>query len=470
MKHLFKLLWLLMAAVVTAQEPDHVNSQGGGIDTSEEQAAFREAIDVPSFAELNFVSIMHAPYLATAGTGVSDSVRTGNLAALHAAMATNRPVFIPAGRWEINGSGIQWDLQQGLMFGEGSNKSIIAQTNSSGHGITFITSPEATTVTKSGVVSRLRIEGVGAGSATGYGINADKASTPSHAFLSVRDCYITGFARGVYINRFDNSEFDTCEFNSNGIGAYCGVFTQTVTFHKCVNSNSVGVSWQLAAGSSVVLDQCDTGGGSQHVLSAGNRLTIREGNFEAITGTPNGHIETTAGSLIMTRTKMLGNSSTLPAIYVGGTYFLDSVTVSDFGAGGGKLRKASASVTGMVVGDGGLASNRQSLTIPALDNAGQFDLPAWGIQDAVRYDSGSTASAGNRGLMQYLGGTGTQADRIELKGYDGSSYSRFTLPGLVTKTTTGNPTGFYEGMQVINTFDNTFKIYLEGAWRTVTTW
>ena len=40
---------------------------------------------------------------------------------------------------------------------------------------------------------------------------------------------------------------------------------------------------------------------------------------------------------------------------------------------------------------------------------------------------------------------------------------------ILTKTTTGDPTGA-EGLFCINTQDNTFKIYAEGAWRSLTTW
>ena len=40
------------------------------------------------------------------------------------------------------------------------------------------------------------------------------------------------------------------------------------------------------------------------------------------------------------------------------------------------------------------------------------------------------------------------------------------IPALVSKSTTGDPTGF-EGLFEINTFDNTFKVYADGAWRTL---
>ena len=41
---------------------------------------------------------------------------------------------------------------------------------------------------------------------------------------------------------------------------------------------------------------------------------------------------------------------------------------------------------------------------------------------------------------------------------------------LITKTTTGNFTPGYEGQLVINTFDNTLKMYADGGWRTLVSW
>jgi hypothetical protein len=40
--------------------------------------------------------------------------------------------------------------------------------------------------------------------------------------------------------------------------------------------------------------------------------------------------------------------------------------------------------------------------------------------------------------------------------------------GIITKTDTGDPAG-REGLIVINTFDNTLKMYADGAWRSLTT-
>jgi hypothetical protein len=40
---------------------------------------------------------------------------------------------------------------------------------------------------------------------------------------------------------------------------------------------------------------------------------------------------------------------------------------------------------------------------------------------------------------------------------------------VMTKTDTGDPVGV-EGLFCINTFDNTFKVYADGDWRSLATW
>lgn len=41
---------------------------------------------------------------------------------------------------------------------------------------------------------------------------------------------------------------------------------------------------------------------------------------------------------------------------------------------------------------------------------------------------------------------------------------------LVIKTTTGDPAVGVEGLFCTNTYDDTFKVYAEGAWRSLATW
>lgn len=43
-------------------------------------------------------------------------------------------------------------------------------------------------------------------------------------------------------------------------------------------------------------------------------------------------------------------------------------------------------------------------------------------------------------------------------------------PRFDIKDTTGNPTASGNYHFVINTFDNTFKVYADGGWRTLVSW
>lgn len=63
-------------------------------------------------------------------------------------------------------------------------------------------------------------------------------------------------------------------------------------------------------------------------------------------------------------------------------------------------------------------------------------------------------------------GAGTNTLHMRNEVYAGSQI----VAGVVYKTDTGDPASGYEGMLVINTFDNTYKVYAEGAFRTITTW
>jgi hypothetical protein len=469
-------------------------------------------------------------------------------------MDTNRPVFIPAGTWEID-TALVWDLDQSSMFGEGSRTSIISQTAAGEHGIEFTTSPEASGVTKFGILERLRIIGVGA-SSTADGLYHWKVAAPSFAFLRVRDVYIRGFRYGVNLERVDNFSFIGCEFNTNILAnVRLAAQTKTTSFMNCVNASPTsGPCWLIDAGGNASLWGCDTGNGAQHALIGGS-FSARDSNFESIisdtyvkrsqaitditlaapgvvtsaahglkvgdrvsftttgtlptglvastvyqvtsvpsvdtfsvgavypgssittSGSPtgdhtlrvhiNGHFETTGiGFISLENTSNLGGSSTLPVVYF--TSFGNFVNVGalGFGTGGGKLRRATPSATGRFAYGAYLASNRQS-TGSTLDAAGQYELTGWTVFDSVRYDSGSTAVAGNRGLLQLGVGTGSNADRIGFMMRDGTAYQRAQIGIIETKTTTGDPAAGHEGRMVINTFDNTVKIYADGGWRTI---
>jgi hypothetical protein len=47
---------------------------------------------------------------------------------------------------------------------------------------------------------------------------------------------------------------------------------------------------------------------------------------------------------------------------------------------------------------------------------------------------------------------------------------KLVAAGIYIKTNTGDPSSYYEGLIVLNTVDNTLKIYADQGWRTLATW
>lgn len=103
----------------------------------------------------------------------------------------------------------------------------------------------------------------------------------------------------------------------------------------------------------------------------------------------------------------------------------------------------------------------------------EFDnLVEWANLDRIKMDARFTNghSAIFYGPNQTNGQLSTSYASIE---HDGSNLRIRPDSGYVrlesSKTDTGDPTGA-EGMLYYNTFDNAFKIYADGAWRTIVTW
>jgi len=129
-----------------------------------------------------------------------------------------------------------------------------------------------------------------------------------------------------------------------------------------------------------------------------------------------------------------------------------------------------------------------------------FQFSGWnGVQGTrVKFHYGTSEFTGNVGIgqtaptaylhlkagtatastapLKFTSGTKLTTPEAGAMEYDGTNLT-FTRTGttreivgtILTKTDTGDPTGA-EGLFCINTYDNTFKIYAEGAWRSLATW
>lgn len=76
--------------------------------------------------------------------------------------------------------------------------------------------------------------------------------------------------------------------------------------------------------------------------------------------------------------------------------------------------------------------------------------------------------------------TNSTGEEVTISNTRNASNTRLAVPSLgdtdailasvLIKTTTGDPSVGDSGALCINTFDNTFKVYAEGAWRQIITW
>jgi len=78
----------------------------------------------------------------------------------------------------------------------------------------------------------------------------------------------------------------------------------------------------------------------------------------------------------------------------------------------------------------------------------------------LKFTSGTANTTAETGAMEY---SGTQLTFVR------TGTVREVIGTVLTKTDTGDPTGA-EGLFCINTNDNNFKVYAEGAWRSLATW
>jgi hypothetical protein len=78
---------------------------------------------------------------------------------------------------------------------------------------------------------------------------------------------------------------------------------------------------------------------------------------------------------------------------------------------------------------------------------------------------GTTISA-NKAILSAQDPTDTRTYRLA----NAPTTATLDVVAVLTKTDTGDPASGYEGQMVINTFDNTLKVYADAGWRQIATW
>jgi hypothetical protein len=110
-----------------------------------------------------------------------------------------------------------------------------------------------------------------------------------------------------------------------------------------------------------------------------------------------------------------------------------------------------------------------------IKETGQVAIGGGESPSALLHLAAGTATASTAPL-KFTSGTVNTTPETGAVEYNGTSLFftrtgtvRETIGTVLTKTDTGDPTGA-EGLFCINTYDNTFKVYADGGWRSLATW
>jgi hypothetical protein len=93
----------------------------------------------------------------------------------------------------------------------------------------------------------------------------------------------------------------------------------------------------------------------------------------------------------------------------------------------------------------------------------------WADKDGIA-EKGNPFQTDSYGRFQFFADPNLYDIEISGTGITTYKIQNVLIQGAYYKTTTGDPTWNFEGMICINEFDNTVKIYAEGAWRQIATW
>jgi hypothetical protein len=143
--------------------------------------------------------------------------------------------------------------------------------------------------------------------------------------------------------------------------------------------------------------------------------------------------------------------------------------VSEFG--NGPVKKTTVANLVDATDDASIAENHGKVL--KTSDAGSVTVATLVAAGALRAGAESVDS----GTLYLTNSTG---EEVQISNSRNASNTRLSVPSLgdndaiiasvLVKTTTGDPGVGDSGALCINTFDNTLKVYAEGAWRSVITW
>ena len=213
------------------------------------------------------------------GDGVTDDTAAIQ-AAITAALAADRSVFIPAGDYKLTD---ELDVPSGsIILGESWVGTTLTQTGTNKHVFHMTSDGPRYGFTH---IEDLWLVGPGMGATTGYGLfgDGDPNGLNNCTFRKIRS---TGFNKGGYFDTVDNSVFEQCNWGNSGN-------TNNVGLHITGNSNAVSIisntcfsttlGLQISSGNAIGIRGFEMGGGGQTgeiLIDGAAQVAIRDFNAE----------------------------------------------------------------------------------------------------------------------------------------------------------------------------------------------
>lgn len=171
------------------------------------------------------------------------------------------------------------------VMGANIDKTVIVQQTASEHAFEVVrdTATPSNPYTRGLIIENMRIEGVGAATATGNGVDAQDTTYLLQRML-LRNLHIKGFQYGVRLNNSDNCKADALLLDRCDVGARIDGNGNSIRLNYAATTNTTaGV--EVAGGTGIVLECLDSLSTPVHIAISGqSQVSLIGGNFENCSG------------------------------------------------------------------------------------------------------------------------------------------------------------------------------------------